>query len=626
MPDATQPAATPSSSNWMVIVFWGVIVAGIALWYFWEDRAEVLLNVSTQPELVSGMVTFAGAPARGGVMHVVVSEARNKHYLAGTTLPVGDDGKFTSHGHPGLGIAENSRPLFLSAMFRGTLVENEKENPKVKALYGESALHLNSSPPLGERFLLGVAVAGLVLLGFQLVLFTGDLGQRKARWLFMLMYFFTFFSLALPIVVSLVVSQNQYLIDSMEASPIGLVKAKTRALSEPQWLVNIGGMVVHDRKPNNEAGKTTETTVGSEASSVPLAAATADSGQVTKLVESGVAVPFYVLLLAMFGAGINMTLKVPEIQRSYEDVLSEARSPAWNPFMATWRLLRGQTEAPAAVPTVVPRKTAGDIRRELIENYMYLLSAPLLAVAMYYLLQVLAEQVTQPLLVIMAFATGLISKAVIGGIIDLAESKLLGGKRPPGVPSEQLSAEVTARVAEAEVRQAEAEAAARVLNEATARQSETEMAAKAAEEAVRKATEQQVAVEAAAGGGGATQAEVDTVKEEAEKAMREAAAKQAEAQEATKALAETAQETEAKQAEARAATNAAQEAKAKQVAAQVESKQAKARAAAEATEEAAKETTEKLAEAEAAVKAAVQPAQEVTSQRPEATTDQTKKD
>ena len=336
--------------------------------------------------------------------------------------------------------------------------------------------------------------------------------------------------------------------------------------------------------------------------------------------------PFYVLLLAMFGAGINMTLKVPGIQRSYEDVLSEARSPAWNPFTATWRLLRGQTEAPAAVSTVVSRKTAGDIRRELIENYMYLLSAPLLAVAMYYLLQVLAEQVTQPVLVIMAFATGLISKAVIGGIIDLAESKLLGEKRPPGVPSEQPSAEVTARVAEAKVRQAEAEAAARVLNEATARQSETEMAAKAAEEAVHKATEKQVAVEAAAGGGGATQAEVDTAKEEAEKAMREAAAKQAEAQEATKAVAETAQETEAKQAEARAASSAAQEAKAKQVAAQVESKQAKARAAAEATEEAAKETTEKLAEAEAAVKAAVQPAQEVTSQRPEATTDQTKKD
>ena len=603
MADLPQPAATSSSSNWGVLVLL-VIVVGVVLWYFREDRAEVLLNVSTQPELVSGMVTFAGAPARGGLMHVVVSEARNNHYLAGVTLPVGEDGKFTSQGQPGLGIAENNRPLFLSAMFRGTLVGNEKDNPNAKTLYGESALHLNSSPPLGERFLWGVAIAGVALLGFQLVLFTGDLGQRKARWLFMLMYFFTFFSLALPIVVSLVVSQNQYLIDSMEASPIGLVKAKTRALSEPQWLLNIGGMVVHDSKPNNEVGKTMETVVGSEAGSGPVAARSAGSGQVTKLVESGVAVPFYVLLLAMFGAGINMTLKVPEIQRSYENVLSEDRLPAWNPFMAAWRLLRGQAEASAAVATVVPRKTAGDIRRELIENYMYLMSAPLLAVAMYYLLQVLAEQVTQPLLVIMAFATGLVSKAVIGGIIELAESKF-GVKRPPVVPSEQLSAEVAAREAEAKVRQEQAEDTARALNEARARQSETETAAKAAEQAVDKAKEKEIAVEAAASGGTVSQAELDTAKEEAEKAVREAAAKQAEAQEATKVVVETAQETEVKQAEARAAQSAAQEAKAKQVVAQVESKQAEARAAAEATEEAAKETTEKLAEAEAAVKTAV---------------------
>ena len=284
MADLPQPAATPSSSNWMVIVFWGVIVAGIALWYFREDRAEVLLNVSTQPELVSGMVTFAGAPARGGV-HAC-------RCLRGEKQPLFGWGDIARGRRMGSSLRKVSQGWVLpktAALCSSLPCSAERSSgtrktiPRPRLCMATSALHLNSSPPLGERFLLGVAIAGVVLLGFQLVLFTGDLGQRKARWLFMLMYFFTFFSLALPIVVSLVVSQNQYLIDSMEASPIGLVKAKTRALSEPQWLVNIGGMVVHDSKPNNEVGKTTETIVGSEASSGPLAAASAGSGQVTNL-------------------------------------------------------------------------------------------------------------------------------------------------------------------------------------------------------------------------------------------------------------------------------------------------------------------------------------------------------
>ena len=315
--------------------------------------------------------------------------------------------------------------------------------------------------------------------------------------------------------------------------------------------------------PDDEVGTRTEPAAGAEASGSPLAVASVDSGQpaldkIVKIVKGGVAVPFYVILLAMFGAGINMTLKVPEVQRSYEDVLPEARSSfLWlNPILAAWRLRQGRTEAPA----VVSGKTAGDIRRELIENYMYLLSAPFLAVAMYYLLQVLAEQVTQPVLVLMAFATGLVSRAVIGGIIDFAESRLLSEKRRQGEPSAQLSAEVAAKAAKA--RQAEAEAAVRALDEARAKQTTVEAAATAAKEAADKAEQKRTTVEAAAGTGGATQVEADTAREEAEKATREA-----------------------------------------------EAKQAKARAAADATEKAAKMATEKQAEAEAAVKATVQPAQ-----------------
>jgi hypothetical protein len=89
--------------------------------------------------------------------------------------------------------------------------------------------------------------------------------------------------------------------------------------------------------------------------------------------------------------------------------------------------------------------------------------APFLAVAMYYLLQVLAEKVTQPVLVVMAFATGLVSKAVIGGIINFAESRLPGGKEPQ-------DPEAAKKAADEKARQADADAARRALDAAKARQ------------------------------------------------------------------------------------------------------------------------------------------------------------
>jgi hypothetical protein len=659
MADKSISAHMPKAETLFTFVFWGAIIAVAAFAYFKEDHVDILLDVSTQPELVSGMVTFAGTPVRGGVVRIVVSEVRSKRYLRGTTLSLSDDGKFTWQGQPALVIGEDHPPLRLSAEFHGTLKKDEsKDKSNVKPLYGESTLYLNSSPPLSDRFLWCVATAVVVLLTFLLTVFTGNLGQRKARWLFILMYFFTFLSLALPIAISLVVSQNPYLITSMEDSPIGLVNAKTKVLTEPQWLINIGGtvrkvIVTTEIKPEpsgnalDEAGKTTKPTVGAEVGNPPAVPRVSTP---ELIVTGGIAVPFYVVLLAMFGAGINMTLKVPEVQRSSEKELPAAELPS---FLIPWRFWRSQTE----VQPVVSRKTASDIRQELIENYMYLLSAPFLAIAMYYLLQVLAEQVTQPVLVLMAFATGLISKAVIARIVEFAEKQLPKKERREGEISEQPNLEVAIKAAEAKKKQDEADAASRELDEAQARQTAAEAAAKAAKEAADEAEQKRAAVEAAAGTGGATQTATATAKEEAEKATREALAKEGEAEKAAEVTASAAKEAKAKEAEAEAAASAVQEAEAKQAAAQTaaaasamqeaETKQAEARAAVEATKDAAQEAIEKQSDAEAAVKAAMQPAQEVaqkaeanaakadadakaereaTSPNPEAATNPAKKD
>src|SRR5262249_19053135 len=164
MADKSISASMPSSETLLPFVFWGAIAAVAAFAYFKEDHVDILLDVSTQPELVSGVVTFAGAPVRGGVVHIVVSEVRSKRYLRGTTLSLSDDGKFTLQGQPALGIGQNSHPLRLSAEFYGTLVQKEKDKSNVKPLYGESTLYLNSSPPLSKRFLWCVVTAVVMLL------------------------------------------------------------------------------------------------------------------------------------------------------------------------------------------------------------------------------------------------------------------------------------------------------------------------------------------------------------------------------------------------------------------------------------------------------------------------------
>jgi hypothetical protein len=71
------------------------------------------------------------------------------------------------------------------------------------------------------------------------------------------------------------------------------------------------------------------------------------------------------------------------------------------------------------------------IRMELISNYMYLLSAPFLAIAMYYLLQVVATNTAEPIIVLMSFATGLVPDRIVRGIIRVAESALPDTQKAP---------------------------------------------------------------------------------------------------------------------------------------------------------------------------------------------------
>jgi hypothetical protein len=66
------------------------------------------------------------------------------------------------------------------------------------------------------------------------------------------------------------------------------------------------------------------------------------------------------------------------------------------------------------------RKASAEIRKHLIENYMDLLSARFLEIAVYYLLQAIGSNPAEPVLVLMAFATGLMADAIIDRIRKFA--------------------------------------------------------------------------------------------------------------------------------------------------------------------------------------------------------------
>jgi len=122
-----------------------------------------------------------------------------------------------------------------------------------------------------------------------------------------------------------------------------------------------------------------------------------------------------VILLAMFGAGINLTRRVPEIQEEYSSTVPRAAPLSRSLFASS------EDDPP---PDGETQRQTFAFRRALIQNYMYVLSAPFLATAVYYLLQVVATEPARPILVLVSFATGLISDTLVNRIVRFAEETL----------------------------------------------------------------------------------------------------------------------------------------------------------------------------------------------------------
>jgi hypothetical protein len=258
-----------------------------------------------------------------------------------------------------------------------------------------------------------------------ITLFIGDLTRRRAHILFWITYIMSFMSLAVPIWAIIAVSTSQYAVEMMEQAPTGLIKGTARGVQRPQWLVNVGGAVV----PPKEV-ETKEETAPQKDGPAPQQSSTPQENIGTMelrptpgfaMVQGGLAVPFYVIILAMLGAGINMTKKVPGIQQTYN--LNSLRPDSDSVAGAVFRTPMALVPSPSQDSIDEERaKTMLGIRKDLIDIYVGLISAPFLAIAVYYLLQVIATNIAEPVLVLVSFAVGFTSDSIVAAITTFASN------------------------------------------------------------------------------------------------------------------------------------------------------------------------------------------------------------
>jgi hypothetical protein len=413
-----------------------------------RNDTEILLALTQQQE-ISGVVMHRGAAVTSGQVRVSVDrktedEALGAEHVGTVLQSVGANGAFKVQAFMVDKRQKNERPpsILVRAEYRGSASQTDAK--QAESLAANAVLYSNCPTPFStEELLRGlcwIVGAALVLV----YLFTGHLSNNKAQSLFAVTYCFIFLAVSLPIGGLIVISQKPYLIAMMQKSPLGLVKASTKALEYPQWLINVGGVPVDIKAkaaggdapdpapgPDGKAGRgaspsDTELTstassdadevptvedgaermpqrsVAREAKSQPQAAsteaATSQANGTSLKIEGGLVIPFYVLLFAIFGGGINMMRTIPRIQSDHVRNMGNC-----------------DTEAKQ-------REIGCDVRKDVIEQYMYLLSAPFLAIAVFYLLQIIATSISEPVLVLMAFSAGLTSELIVSAIIRFAEN------------------------------------------------------------------------------------------------------------------------------------------------------------------------------------------------------------
>lgn len=471
----------------LALVAYGLFAAGRAIYHRVSPPATLSLAASFEESSkgfstlrVEGSVQRRGQPLNG---QILISFQRLWKDSPQTVSVVATNGKFEFKPTSGEFAAYSKDERLLVSAVAWT-----QELPNRPA-YAE--VYLNATGPWRyKREIFGSSVALAVLLAITFFwAFTGRPSPLKNRIAIVFSYCVMVLFLALPFTVTnifMVMSPEQF--EKME--PVGIIVGKpwgAKADEPKQWMLNIGGHFKEVKpkasdatgavspSPSPAAGGATSnpsaqsapstTGTGSNLSSsgssgTTPAAGTASSPQnpssqasqvnaaapspppaepasspksEEREIEGGIAIPFYVLVLAVMGGAINMARKVPTFHQEGERSewpgfriqllgfsIGQANAPAASHPAQTTGANQEQTTASGTSDSAEPW------RKGLLDQYMYLLSAPFLAIVTYFLMAWLGSTAV-PALVLVSFSVGLITEPVIGRIIETAQ-KLLGSE------------------------------------------------------------------------------------------------------------------------------------------------------------------------------------------------------
>lgn len=249
----------------------------------------------------------------------------------------------------------------------------------------------------------------LVFVGWFLYIFTGDVDQKMTH-MIIFSYLFTIFSLLGSVLPFVAFPLVPGLYRVMHQSPVGIVAGCSRSSTgEPkstpkelecdnntdQWVVNIGGTIDIDGESKTPAPQRTEGRAepakalqGQSGGTSAAPAGGIQTGWPLVHIRGGLVVPLYFVVLSLMGGAVSMTRRVPEYQ---------------------WRRTLPENHEKHMTPERV--------RESLVFQIMQVISAPLIAVTAYYLV----DPASRATSVALAFTSGFASETVLMAIRALVD-------------------------------------------------------------------------------------------------------------------------------------------------------------------------------------------------------------
>jgi hypothetical protein len=359
---------------------------------------------------IRGSVQRAGQPIQRGKVRLTVSLV-GERFRQTTLADLNGKGEFEVYDYPAFQVLQPHNRIRVLAEVWPAANPDGSEKPLTETIYINHPLPSWIRSSTGY----GLLIALLVLAILFLWAFTGRSTYSKNRLAIILSYSVIFLSLSCALVgPTLLMLAIPDLPDISGKVPVGLVVARLTQDSKPQWMLNIGGYV--------ESGDSAAGAVGNGE----------DGGLSTPVLRivtlnGGIQIPLYVILLAVIGGAINMTRQVPDFQ-SRQPGQPGLLHRMWSPHAPDEEKEEHDQEG--------GERESVPWRKGLLEQYMFLIAAPFLAIATYYLL-VLLGTIQPPIIVLVCFSIGLISDTVVTAITEAAK-KLLGGRtvrEEPAAPS-----------------------------------------------------------------------------------------------------------------------------------------------------------------------------------------------